>query len=302
MKKPGEETYAVAVMKRSRWAMHETRYSWLAAAALGAAALLAACDTASSEPPRDSGGTEGGAGTDAGGDGGRPTLALCGEIEEELSALIAANRACDDDSDCARVDTACTLVEMRDHCSGAFYVNKRIVDGFRALEAELTQCTNAREFPENSNQCVKCSEEPCVPACNDGLCGEPPPEGSCYGDRGRPTLLQCNEIEDELFAMVEAHRACDDDSDCIRVDTECTLIERRDHCSGTFYINRSIDLDGFRALDRKLSQCHYAQEFPDTLDHCGECPEEPCVPACNDGLCGEPPPDDSCYADDQDAG
>ena len=103
---------------------------------------------------------------------------------------------------------------------------------------------------------------------------------------GRPTLADCDAIEADLHALIDANRACASDSDCMLVDTECTLIYTRDHCSGAFYVNAGIDADRFGQLDAELTACHYAQERPDTTDHCGGCTEEPCVPVCLDGICG----------------
>lgn len=64
-----------------------------------------------------------------------------------------------------------------------------------------------------------------------------------------------------------------------------SLMATRDHCSGAYYVNMSIDADRIQMLDEQLTQCHYAQPVPDTGDHCGECAEEACSPACVDGVC-----------------
>jgi len=100
-------------------------------------------------------------------------------------------------------------------------------------------------------------------------------DGACHDD--------CSTEDDALYmALLDAKRGtpCESDDDCTTFVSACALTP--DDCSGTLYVNKSVDQAPLSKLDATLERC--AAEHPDTWP-CSSCGSEPPPAVCFDHRC-----------------
>jgi hypothetical protein len=124
----------------------------------------------------------------------------------------------------------------------------------------------------------------CNPSC--GICTEP--GGVCTTQicEDRECIDTMNEIRD----LIVAHRACETDADCTKVNVSCLP---NSTCTGDLYVNRDLDQTALAELTADLYTCKNGR--PDV--GCPVCLRLDPPPACIDKVCQptqppEPPPPD----------
>jgi hypothetical protein len=133
----------------------------------------------------------------------------------------------------------------------------------------------------------------CLPRGN-GVCGWeirecPSSGGTGTSDGGKVTHVDsgtttpCSDIEDTIRSLVAEHQSCTTTADCGNVAIYCVPGWR---CTGTQYVNQTIDQSAFTALQHELNQCMTGD--PNQIG-CSRCFIADQVPACVNGICGPAP-------------
>lgn len=106
------------------------------------------------------------------------------------------------------------------------------------------------------------------------------------GDADGAASLSCSATLVTMTKLVEEHRTCSVDADCTILGSWC-IFTGRGNCAGQFYVNVSIGVDAFRALDNSLTQMNCTDAADGICGTCGL--GAPMTPACVEGRCGAVP-------------
>jgi hypothetical protein len=146
-------------------------------------------------------------------------------------------------------------------------------------------CPSSPPVHGSSCRLNECVAGPPIGDCNYGACSDGLPQtvARCDGSTWSVTTNRCEPPDcaaeqSALHDFARANKACQADSDCTIVTATCA--SPAEFCDGSFFVNKSIDVDRWNQLAGAVFDCVTSQ-----AGGCAICDAIPPAPVCANGAC-----------------